>query len=184
MSSTCSTSRSRRRFPIRRSPRRASTMRRATSSRSPTSMASRRHYTYDAQNRKLTQATPGEPTISFTYTPTGKYLTSAAGDGTVNYSYDPLDRLTTKGDARRYAELYLLRQRQRGKHRFFQQQAQTGNRYRNIRRRTIRRVRDVRHHWKSYSARKECRSPVGVSTAEATIPALAVCGYRTQANST
>ena len=48
------------------------------------------------KNRKLTQSTPGEPTISFTYTATGKYLTSAAGDGTVNYSYDPLDRLTTK----------------------------------------------------------------------------------------
>jgi RHS repeat-associated protein len=29
-------------------------------------------------------------------TPTGKYLTSAAGDGTVNYNYDPLDRLITK----------------------------------------------------------------------------------------
>jgi len=26
----------------------------------------------------------------------GKYNTSTAGDGTVNYSYDPLDRLTTK----------------------------------------------------------------------------------------
>jgi YD repeat-containing protein len=53
-------------------------------------------YTYDAQNRKFTQSTPGEPTISFTYTATGKYSTSAAGDGTVNYSYDSLDRLTTK----------------------------------------------------------------------------------------
>ena len=53
-------------------------------------------YTYDAQNRRLTQSTPGEPTIRFTYTATGKYLTSTAGDGTVNYGYDSLDRLTTK----------------------------------------------------------------------------------------
>jgi RHS repeat-associated protein len=53
-------------------------------------------YVYDTLNRLLTQATPGEPTISFTYTPTGKYLTSTAGDGTVNYGYDSLDRLTTK----------------------------------------------------------------------------------------
>ena len=53
-------------------------------------------YTYDALNRLLTRATPGEPTVSFTYTATGKYLTSTAGDGTVNYSYDSLDRLITK----------------------------------------------------------------------------------------
>jgi RHS repeat-associated protein len=53
-------------------------------------------YTYDALNRLLTRSTPGEPTVSFTYTATGKYLTSTAGDGTVNYSYDSLDRLTTK----------------------------------------------------------------------------------------
>jgi RHS repeat-associated protein len=53
-------------------------------------------YVYDALNRLLTQVTPGEPTISFTYTPTGKYLTSTAGDGTVNYAYDSLDRLITK----------------------------------------------------------------------------------------
>jgi YD repeat-containing protein len=45
---------------------------------------------------KGTRTTPGEPTVSFTYTPTGKYLTSTAGDGTVNYAYDSLDRLITK----------------------------------------------------------------------------------------
>jgi RHS repeat-associated protein len=53
-------------------------------------------YTYDTLNRLLTRTTPGESTVSFTYTPTGKYLSSTAGDGTVNYSYDSLDRLTTK----------------------------------------------------------------------------------------
>jgi YD repeat-containing protein len=53
-------------------------------------------YTYDALNRPLTRATPGEPTVSFTYTATGKYATSTAGDGTVTYSYDSLDRLITK----------------------------------------------------------------------------------------
>ena len=53
-------------------------------------------YTYDSLNRLLSRATPGETTASFTYTPTGKYLTSTAGDGTVNYTYDSLDRLTTK----------------------------------------------------------------------------------------
>jgi YD repeat-containing protein len=53
-------------------------------------------YTYDALNRLLSRATPGETAVSFTYTPTGKYLTSTAQDGTVNYSYDSLDRLVTK----------------------------------------------------------------------------------------
>jgi YD repeat-containing protein len=52
-------------------------------------------YTYDALNRLLSRATPGEPTVSFTYTATGKYLTSTAGDGTVNYAYDSSDRLVT-----------------------------------------------------------------------------------------
>jgi len=41
-----------------------------------------------------------------------------------------------------------------------------------------------RHHWKSYSAHQECRSRAGASTAEATIPALAVCGYSPWASST
>jgi YD repeat-containing protein len=53
-------------------------------------------YAYDALNRLLSRATPGETTVSFTYTATGKYLTSTAQDGTVNYAYDSLDRLTTK----------------------------------------------------------------------------------------
>lgn len=34
--------------------------------------------------------------MGFTYTATGKYATSTAGDGTVSYSYDSLDRLVTK----------------------------------------------------------------------------------------
>jgi RHS repeat-associated protein len=55
-------------------------------------------YTYDALNRLLSRATPGEPSdsVSFTYTATGKYLTSTALDGTVDYNYDALDRLATK----------------------------------------------------------------------------------------
>jgi RHS repeat-associated protein len=53
-------------------------------------------YTYDALNRLLTRATPGEATVSFTYTAIGKYLTSMAQDGTVHYTYDALDRLITK----------------------------------------------------------------------------------------
>jgi hypothetical protein len=39
------------------------------------------NYTYDSLNRLLSRATPGEATVSFTYTPTGKYLTSTAGGG-------------------------------------------------------------------------------------------------------
>jgi RHS repeat-associated protein len=53
-------------------------------------------YSYDALNRLLTRITPNEAPVSFTYTATGKYLTSTAGDGTVNYLYDSLDRLTSK----------------------------------------------------------------------------------------
>jgi RHS repeat-associated protein len=53
-------------------------------------------YVYDGLNRLLSRTTPGEATVSFTYTPTGKYLTSTAADGTVNYTYDALDRLITK----------------------------------------------------------------------------------------
>ena len=56
-------------------------------------------YYYDSLNR-LTQKVPdpstNEPTVSFTYTPTGKYKTSTALDGTVYYTYDALDRLITK----------------------------------------------------------------------------------------
>jgi len=53
-------------------------------------------YTYDALNRLLSRTTPGEAPVSFTYTATGKYLTSTAADGTVKYTYDALDRLATK----------------------------------------------------------------------------------------
>jgi RHS repeat-associated protein len=53
-------------------------------------------YVYDQLNRLLSRSTPGEATVSYTYTATGKYLTSTAGDGTVNYGYDSLDRLITK----------------------------------------------------------------------------------------
>jgi RHS repeat-associated protein len=53
-------------------------------------------YVYDQINRLTQRSTPGEATVSFTYTPTGKYLTSTAGDGTVSYGYDSLDRLITK----------------------------------------------------------------------------------------
>jgi RHS repeat-associated protein len=56
-------------------------------------------YTYDALNRLLSRSSnspSAEPPVSFTYTPTGKYLTSTAQDGTVNYTYDAVDRLITK----------------------------------------------------------------------------------------
>ena len=53
-------------------------------------------YTYDSLNRLLSRATPGEATVSFTYTATGKYATSTAADGTVTYTYDSMDRLVTK----------------------------------------------------------------------------------------
>jgi YD repeat-containing protein len=54
-------------------------------------------------NRKgcaLFVASGGAPipskTIGFTYTPTGKYLTSTDQTGTTNYTYDTMDRLTAK----------------------------------------------------------------------------------------
>jgi RHS repeat-associated protein len=53
-------------------------------------------YTYDSLNRLLTRATPGETTVSFTYTATGKYATSTDASGTTTYSYDSMDRLVTK----------------------------------------------------------------------------------------
>jgi len=53
-------------------------------------------YTYDSLNRLLSRATPGESTVSFTYTATGKRATMTDGSGTTTYSYDSLDRLTTK----------------------------------------------------------------------------------------
>jgi RHS repeat-associated protein len=56
-------------------------------------------YTYDALNRLLSKTpdpSTGEPTVSFTYTATGKYASSTAADGTTTYSYDNLDRLSSK----------------------------------------------------------------------------------------
>jgi RHS repeat-associated protein len=56
-------------------------------------------YTYDALNRltgRSSNSPNAESAVSFTYTPTGKYLTSTAQDGTVNYTYDAIDRLITK----------------------------------------------------------------------------------------
>jgi RHS repeat-associated protein len=53
-------------------------------------------YTYDALNRLLTRATQGESTVSFTYTATGKYNSSAVGSHITNYSYNALDQLTAK----------------------------------------------------------------------------------------
>lgn len=53
-------------------------------------------YTYDALNRLLSRATPGETTVSFTYTSTGKRQTMTDASGTTNYSYDSMDRLSSK----------------------------------------------------------------------------------------
>jgi YD repeat-containing protein len=56
-------------------------------------------YTYDSLNRLLTRvpdATLSEPTVTFTYTATGKRATMADGSGTTTYFYDSLDRLETK----------------------------------------------------------------------------------------
>ncbi len=53
-------------------------------------------YTYDSLNRLTSRSTVGEPTVSFTYTPTGKRQTMTDGSGTTNYYYDSLDRLKTK----------------------------------------------------------------------------------------
>jgi RHS repeat-associated protein len=53
-------------------------------------------YTYDALNRLLSRATPGETTVSFTYTATGKRHTMTDQSGTTTYSYDSMDRLSSK----------------------------------------------------------------------------------------
>ncbi|MGA2649953.1 MAG: DUF2341 domain-containing protein [Terracidiphilus sp.] len=53
-------------------------------------------YTYDQLNRLLSRATPGETTVSFTYTATGKRQTMTDQSGATSYSYDSMDRLTTK----------------------------------------------------------------------------------------
>jgi RHS repeat-associated protein len=53
-------------------------------------------YTYDALNRLLSRSTPGEATVSFTYTATGKRATMSVGSWNTTYSYDSLDRLAAK----------------------------------------------------------------------------------------
>jgi RHS repeat-associated protein len=53
-------------------------------------------YSYDALNRLLSRITPGEPTLSFTYTATGKRQTMTDAGGTTSYSYDSMDRLTAR----------------------------------------------------------------------------------------
>jgi RHS repeat-associated protein len=56
-------------------------------------------YTYDALNRTLTEvpdASFGAPTVKFTYTGTGKRASMNDVSGSTTYTYDQLDRLTTK----------------------------------------------------------------------------------------
>ena len=56
-------------------------------------------YAYDSLNRLLSRTpdpTTGEPTVSFTYTATGKRHTMTDASGTTSYSYDSMDRLTQK----------------------------------------------------------------------------------------
>jgi RHS repeat-associated protein len=53
-------------------------------------------YTYDNVNRLLSRTTPGEASVSFTYTGTGKRQTMTDASGTTTYSYDSMDRLVTK----------------------------------------------------------------------------------------
>jgi RHS repeat-associated protein len=53
-------------------------------------------YAYDSLNRLLSRSTPGEPTVSFTYTETGKRHTMTDSSGTTTYNYDNMDRLTSK----------------------------------------------------------------------------------------
>jgi RHS repeat-associated protein len=53
-------------------------------------------YTYDTLNRLLSRATPGETTVGFTYTATGKRHSMTDASGTTTYSYDAMDRLTQR----------------------------------------------------------------------------------------
>jgi YD repeat-containing protein len=53
-------------------------------------------YTYDSLNRLLSRATPGEATVIFTYTATGKRQAMTDASGTTTYSYDTMDRLMSK----------------------------------------------------------------------------------------
>jgi RHS repeat-associated protein len=55
--------------------------------------------TYDARGRlisKVPDPTLGEPTVSFTYNPTGTRATMSDATGTTAYAYDARDRLLTK----------------------------------------------------------------------------------------
>lgn len=56
-------------------------------------------YAYDTLNRLLSRTpdpTTGEPTVSFTYTATGKRASMTDASGTTSYTYDSMDRLTQK----------------------------------------------------------------------------------------
>ncbi|MFP5226056.1 MAG: RHS repeat-associated core domain-containing protein, partial [Acidobacteriota bacterium] len=56
-------------------------------------------YAYDPMNRLLSRtpdARVNEPTVSFTYTTTGKRASMTDASGTTSYTYDSLDRLTQK----------------------------------------------------------------------------------------
>lgn len=56
-------------------------------------------FTYDTLNwmfSKIPDASLSQPTITFTYTPTGKRATMVDATGTTTYTYDNRDRLTSK----------------------------------------------------------------------------------------
>jgi RHS repeat-associated protein len=56
-------------------------------------------YTYDLRGRLLTKvpdSSLGEPTVTFTYNPTGTRATMADASGSTSYTYDARDRLLTK----------------------------------------------------------------------------------------
>lgn len=53
-------------------------------------------YTYDQLNRLLSRSTPGETTVSHTYTPTGQYASTTDANGNTTYTYDTMDRITSK----------------------------------------------------------------------------------------
>ena len=45
----------------------------------------------------------GEPTVSFTYTATGKRQSMSDASGTTNYTYGSMDRLITKATSERHS---------------------------------------------------------------------------------
>jgi RHS repeat-associated protein len=56
-------------------------------------------FTYDTLNRllsKIPDASLSQPTVTFTYTPTGKRATMVDASGTTTYSYDNRDRVASK----------------------------------------------------------------------------------------